>query len=68
MLQARIKGSRLYTDEKSGTMRVYIPYIRQRNGKHIGMDGDELLRLKQISGLSELFHNKEFSQAYDMER
>lgn len=32
MLQARIKGSRLYTDEKSGTMRVYIPYIRQRNG------------------------------------
>lgn len=36
--------------------------------KHIGMDGDELLRLKQISGLAELFHNKEFSQAYDMER
>ena len=29
--------------------------------KHIGMDRDELLRLKQISGLAELFANKDFS-------
>lgn len=29
--------------------------------KHIGMDRDELLRLKQISGLAELFADKEFS-------
>lgn len=29
--------------------------------KHIGMDIDELLRLKQISGLASLFANKEFS-------
>ncbi len=29
--------------------------------KHIGMDRDELLRLKQVSGLAELFANKEFS-------
>jgi len=29
--------------------------------KNIGMDADELLRLKQISGLAELFKNKEFS-------
>lgn len=29
--------------------------------KHIGMDKDELLRLKQISGLTELFADKEFS-------
>ncbi len=29
--------------------------------KHIGMDRDELLRLKQISGLAELFANREFS-------
>jgi ParB-like chromosome segregation protein Spo0J len=32
--------------------------------KHIGMDADELLRLKQISGLASLFKNKEFSQAW----
>jgi parB domain protein nuclease len=31
--------------------------------KNIGMDADELLRLKQLSGLAELFKNKEFSNA-----
>jgi ParB-like chromosome segregation protein Spo0J len=29
--------------------------------KHIGMDQDELLRLKQITGIAALFANKEFS-------
>ena len=29
--------------------------------KHIGMDKDELLRLKQITGLADLFKDKEFS-------
>lgn len=29
--------------------------------KHIGMDKDELLRLKQITGLASLFANREFS-------
>lgn len=29
--------------------------------KNIGMDADELLRLKQISGLAELFKNNQFS-------
>lgn len=31
--------------------------------RNIGMDIDELLRLKQISGLASLFKNKEFSPA-----
>ncbi len=31
--------------------------------KHIGMDADEILRLKQLSGIAELFKNKEFSNA-----
>ena len=30
--------------------------------KHIGMDADELLRLKQITGLAALFIDKEFSE------
>lgn len=34
--------------------------------KNIGMDADELLRLKQISGLAELFKNKEFSKYKEM--
>lgn len=31
--------------------------------RNIGMDADELLRLKQITGLAELFKDKEFSNA-----
>ena len=33
--------------------------------KNIGMDADELLRLKQISGLAALFKDKEFSKAWE---
>lgn len=33
--------------------------------KQIGMDKDELLRLKQITGLADLFKDKEFSKAWD---
>lgn len=33
--------------------------------KNIGMDADELLRLKQISGLAALFKDKEFSESID---
>ena len=32
--------------------------------KHIGMSADELLRLKQITGLAALFNNKSFSQSW----
>ena len=32
--------------------------------RHIGMDKDELLRLKQITGLAELFKDKDFSEAW----
>lgn len=34
--------------------------------KNIGMDADELLRLKQISGLAELFKDKEFSKCEEI--
>jgi ParB-like chromosome segregation protein Spo0J len=34
--------------------------------KHIGMSPDELLRLKQITGLASLFLNKEFSDSWDV--
>lgn len=35
--------------------------------KHIGMDKDELLRLKQITGLADLFSNNEFSESLEKE-
>ena len=33
--------------------------------KHVGMSIDELLRLKQVTGFSSLFANKEFSNAWE---
>jgi ParB-like chromosome segregation protein Spo0J len=33
--------------------------------KHVGMDKDELLRLKQITGLAALFTDKEFSEGWN---
>lgn len=35
--------------------------------KNIGMDAEELLRLKQISGLAALFKDKDFSTAWEVE-
>lgn len=35
--------------------------------KHIGMSPDELLRMKQITGLAALFKNKDFSDSWEIE-
>jgi ParB-like chromosome segregation protein Spo0J len=46
--------------------------LSQRNwsdekiARELGMDADEVLRLKQIRGLAELFADREFSQAWGM--
>ena len=34
--------------------------------KNIGMDADEILRLKQLSGLAELFKNKPYTEAEEV--
>jgi len=39
----------------------------QRIGKELGMEPDEVLRLKQITGLAELFSDREFSEAWEAE-
>jgi ParB-like chromosome segregation protein Spo0J len=35
--------------------------------KHIGMSADELLRMKQITGLASLFQNKSFSESWEVD-
>lgn len=35
--------------------------------RHIGMDADELLRLKQVTGLAALFKDREFSKSWEVE-
>jgi hypothetical protein len=34
-------------------------------GRELGMDPDEVLRFKQVTGLAELFQDREFSEAWD---
>ena len=59
------KSARIYEREK-GLLPVAVIEKDISNRmvstiRHIGMDKDELLRLKQVSGLAELFANKDFS-------
>jgi ParB-like chromosome segregation protein Spo0J len=37
----------------------------EKIGKELGMEPDEVLRLKQITGLAELFKDREFSEAWE---
>ena len=41
-----------------------LGWTDQRIGTELGMDQDEVLRLKQISGLTELFQEEDFSPAW----
>lgn len=36
--------------------------------RELGMEPDEVLRLKQVTGLAELFANREFSEAWEAEK
>lgn len=54
-------------------MSEIVMDLKKRNwspakiSKELGMDADEVLRLSQISGLLEMFSDKEFSQAWEAE-
>lgn len=41
-----------------------LGWADERIGAELGMDQDEVLRLKQISGLTELFQEEDFSPAW----
>lgn len=40
-------------------------WTNERIAKELGMDADEVLRLRQITGLAEAFKDREFSKAWD---
>ena len=42
-------------------------WSEQKIAKELGMEPDEVLRLKQITGLAELFADQEFSEAWEGE-
>lgn len=41
-------------------------WTNARIGMELGMDADEVLRLKQITGLAELFKDREFSKSWEI--
>lgn len=47
------------------TMLKKHNWTNARIGMELGMDADEVLRLKQITGLAEAFSNEEFSKSWE---
>lgn len=54
-------------------MSDIVVELKKRNwsdekiGRELGMDPDEVLRLAQVSGLAEMFADREFSEAWEAE-
>lgn len=48
------------------TMLKKHNWSNARIGKELGMDADEVLRLKQITGLAEAFADREFSKSWEV--
>lgn len=40
-------------------------WSEERIAKELGMDADEVLRLRQVTGLAEMFRDREFSEAWE---
>lgn len=70
-IAATIRHNRARGKHQVAAMSEIVQELARRNwsdariGKELGMDADEVLRLKQISGLAEMFANREFSEAWE---
>lgn len=71
-MAATIRHNRARGKHKISAMSDIVLELRKRNwsdekiGRNLGMEPDEVLRLAQVSGLAELFGDREFSQAWDI--
>lgn len=72
-MASTIRHNRARGKHKIDAMSDIVMDLKKRNwsdekiAKNLGMDADEVLRLCQIGGLSELFSDKEFSEAWEAE-
>ena len=72
-ISATIRHNRARGKHVVGKMSDIVVELKRRNWsddkicKHLGMDQDEVLRLCQITGLTELFSDQEFSKSWDIE-
>ena len=70
-MASTIRHNRARGKHKVDAMSDIIVELKRRNktnvwiAKHLGMSEDEVLRLQQITGLAELFSDKEFSMAWE---
>ncbi len=72
-ISSTIRHNRARGKHKIESMSEIVVELTRRNwtdariAKNLGMDEDEVLRLKQITGLAEMFSDKDFSKAWDIE-
>jgi ParB-like chromosome segregation protein Spo0J len=72
-IAATIRHNRARGKHQIDSMSEIVLELKRRNwskekiGRDLGMDPDEVLRLSQITGLAEMFADKEFSEAWEAE-
>lgn len=72
-IASTIRHNRARGKHKVESMSDIVVELSRRNwtdkriAKELGMDQDEVLRLKQITGLADLFSDEEFSKAWEPE-
>lgn len=70
-ISATIRHNRARGKHKIDAMSDIVVELKRRNwsdekiGRELGMDPDEVLRLSQISGLAEMFADRDFSEAWE---
>lgn len=70
-IAATIRHNRARGKHKVDAMSEIVVDLKKRNwsdekiARELGMDADEVLRLSQISGLAEMFKDKDFSEAWE---
>ena len=71
-ISSTIRHNRARGKHKIGSMSEIVVELSKRNwtdkkiARELGMDQDEVLRLKQVSGLAELFEDQQFSKSWEV--
>jgi ParB-like chromosome segregation protein Spo0J len=72
-IASTIRHNRARGKHRVEAMSDIVIELKRRNwsdkkiAKELGMDADEVLRLTQITGLAEMFSDKEFSEAWEVD-
>lgn len=72
-MAATVRHNRARGKHSVTAMSDIVVELKRRNwnnekiASHLGMEADEVLRLYQITGLSEIFNNEEFSKAWEID-